>query len=147
MRRVVEHKSDAEHYTADACIVWCFDNRFLELLEKVIRTHRFAHVDRIRVAGGAKGLASPGSSYEQEYVLSQIAKSLALHNPPQIILMVHSGCGDYGKKFASREEEEAFYFGELYKAEAVLSEFLKERRPEIKIVKYFADFDGVLEIS
>ena len=146
VRRIVEHKSETDHYHADACIVWCFDNRFSALLEEFKRAHNFAHTDLVKVAGGAKGLSSPGKPYERKYVLDQIAKSLTLHHSKKIVLMVHSGCGDYGRKFDERINEEKFYFGKLNKAETVLKEFLKTTRREAQIFKYFADFDGLVEL-
>lgn len=145
MRKVVEYKSKADHYSADACIIWCFDDRFSSLLKEFKRASNFNHTDVVRVAGGAKGLSNPGQPYERDYVLSQIEKSLALHNAPKIVLMVHSGCGDYGKKFADREVEEQFYFEELDKAWTVVMEYLKNKRSKVKVLKYFANFDGVFK--
>lgn len=134
MERVFNKKSDAGHYKADACIVWCFDDRFSPLLESFMREKQFSHTDLIKVAGGAKDLASPADASSREYLLSQIAKSIKLHHTPRVILMAHSECGAYGGSV-----DENFYVAELKKA----ADIVKEKFSEISIESYFADFAGI----
>lgn len=50
----------------------------------------------IRVAGGAKCLATPDPESERDFVLEQIPKSIRLHGTDRVVLMVHSDCGAYG---------------------------------------------------
>src|SRR5208282_4717604 len=52
--------------------------------------------DPIKIAGGAKCLASPEHETDREFVLDQIRKSTRLHGTNRVILMVHSDCGAYG---------------------------------------------------
>ena len=52
--------------------------------------------DPIKIAGGAKVLASPEREADREFVLDQIRKSMRLHGTRRVILMVHSDCGAYG---------------------------------------------------
>ncbi|MBI2515213.1 hypothetical protein HYV91_03495 [Candidatus Wolfebacteria bacterium] len=139
-----------DHYRADACVVWCFDDRFAGLLEDFIKAKNFRRVDLIKVAGGAKDLVGFSDTItcdsKQSYLLDQIAKSIKLHQTPLVILMVHADCGAYGKKFETVLEEQEFYRGELNKAEAVVRKFLAENHLEARIEKYFADFEGLNKV-
>ncbi len=101
MNTILSFQSDKTHYTADACIVWCFDDRFSKLLDEYIKQQNFAHVDLVKVAGGAKDLASPDGEHARAYLLDQIAKSIKLHHTKEIILMMQSDCGAYGGNTAS----------------------------------------------
>ena len=146
MERTISEKIDPSHYRADACVVWCFDDRFSELLQKLIAAKGWKRADIIKVAGGAKGLASPASEAEREYLLDQIAKSVKLHQPPTIALMVHADCGAYGKKFSNDEEEFNFHKNELGQAGAAVGNFLSGKGLIAEIKKYYADFKGLVEI-
>jgi hypothetical protein len=147
MKRLIPEPVPEEHYDADACVVWCFDDRFTNLYTSFYRHEEFAHIDMVKVAGGAKGLASPAEQTEQAYLLDQIEKSLKLHHPPLIVLMVHAGCGAYGKQFPSKDEETEFYKAELEKAETTVNNFLAEKGKSAKILKYYADFGGLWELD
>ena len=62
MKNILPFRSPKEHYVADACVVWCFDNRFSVLLQAF--TKGVKNIDLVKVAGGAKALAgdpSPGA--------------------------------------------------------------------------------------
>ena len=134
MERVLNKKSDAGPYKADACIVWCFDDRFSPLLESFMREKQFSHTDLIKIAGGAKDFASLADTSAREYLLGQIANSIKLHHTPLVILMAHSECGAYDGSI-----DESFYVAELKKAANVV----KEKFPAILVESYFADFDGM----
>jgi len=144
MERVLNFKSEAHHYRADACVVWCFDARFSDLLEELIAYRGYKYIDLVKVAGGAKSLAS-GTGSEQAYILDQVSKSINLHNPKEIILMAHKDCGAYAKQFQNSEDELIFYGAELNEAMKVIEKLLQGVEQKIAIKKYFADFDGLLE--
>jgi len=101
--------------------------------------------DPIKVAGGAKCLASPEGSADCEFVLDQIRKSIRLHQTTRVILMVHSDCGAYGgleEAFdGDRERELQHLRDDLKRAIAHLSKAI----PGLKIDAYFVDFEGVWE--
>ena len=137
MKRIISAKIKKDHYKADACILWCFDDRFSPLLQQLIAAKNFKHVDLIKVAGGARDLAS------QTYLLEQIEKSIKLHQTPRVVLMVHADCGAYGKKFESLADEQKFYAEELRKAGEAVEKFLRKSNRKIKIERYFADFQGL----
>ena len=61
MKKVISFKSDRKHYNADACIVWCFDNRFGDLLSKFKKKFGLRYTDDLEVAGGAMNLVGYGS--------------------------------------------------------------------------------------
>ncbi len=143
MTNVLSHISSQDHYQADACVVWCFDDRFSALLGEVIALQRLGHVDKVIVAGGAKGIASPSNFEERDYLIDQIKKSILLHKTPRVILMVHAQCGAYGKAFSHSDDERAFYFDQLKCAKDVIHEALKQEYPHIVVDAYFAHFSGI----
>ena len=142
---ILRAPSDAHHYTAKACLVWCFDARFSGALEAYCNAQKWAlrDVDLIKVAGGAKGIASPADEYERAYLLDQIAKSVKLHNPARIVLMVHAECGAYGKHFANIEEEAAFYKAEAQRAKTIVTDYCTKNNIHAEVEGLFADFDGI----
>ena len=99
--------------------------------------------DPIKVAGGAKSLASPELETDREFVLEQIRKSMRLHDTKRVILMVHSDCGAYGglaEGFGGDAKAEAAHHQrELALAAANLAKAI----PGIKIQAYFVDFEGI----
>ncbi|MBI4119250.1 MAG: hypothetical protein HY456_00195 [Parcubacteria group bacterium] len=148
MRTIVEYKTNRAHYKNAPCIVWCFDDRFDGLWNafvEYLKHNGFAHKDPVKVAGGAKDLASPDGEYKRRRILWDIEASIKLHNPPWIGLMAHADCGAYGKKFENQNEERAFYASELEKAVTTVKNFLRSRNIELPVIKYFADFEGLHE--
>lgn len=149
MKKVVSQLVPEEHYKADICLVWCFDDRFRKLREEFIRENGFKYVDFILIAGGAKDIASPDKDSNCEFILDQISKSIALHHTPLVAFMVHAGCGAYsasGVKFGNKDEEIEYLKKELEKAETALKEFLSRNNQGAEIKKYLADFDGLYEL-
>ena len=138
MQKIISCQSGAEHYVADACIVWCFDDRFSGLLAKLLKS--FKHADVVKVAGGAKALAG-NTSPDQDFVLGQIKTSIRLHKTKRVILMLHRDCGAYGgsKSFSSVEAEKDYYSSQL----AAAKQFLAAEAPTVPIDACFADFDGL----
>jgi len=125
MDNILDLASDRAHYKADACIAWCFDDRFSGALEAFTKHRGYGTIDLVKIAGGAK---------EIDFVIDQVGKSIKLHHTPKVVLMVHNECGAYGGS-----TDPAFYKGELEKAkEAVLASF-----PGVEVEAIFADFDGL----
>jgi carbonic anhydrase len=142
MKKVLEYLSDKDHYTADACVVWCFDERFTRLLSEFKKKENLNTVDLIKIAGGAKDIASPTRESDREYVLDQIHKSIALHHTKQVVLMVHNECGAYGGN-----TEIDFYVRELELAREVLKKYFQEVNMNILISLYCADFQCLSKIE
>src|SRR5438477_4094428 len=96
MKKVFHFDAPREKYQCDAAIIWCFDNRFDLGFRKFLKRAGVANSDPIKIAGGAKCLASPERESDCEFVLEQIRKSIRLHATRRVILMLHSDCGAYG---------------------------------------------------
>jgi hypothetical protein len=92
MEKVFHFDAPRENYQCDAAIVWCFDNRFDLGFRKYLKRAGIIYTDPIKVAGGAKCLASPELESDREFVLDQIRTSIRLHQTKRVILMVHSDC-------------------------------------------------------
>jgi carbonic anhydrase len=143
MKKVFHFEAPRERYLCDAAILWCFDNRFELGFQKFLKRLGVAHPDPIKVAGGAKCLASPNREGDREFVLEQIRTSMSLHGTKRVILMVHSDCGAYGGlagAFQNDSKAEAVHHeSELQRAAANLSQAL----PCLEIQGSFADFEGI----
>src|SRR4029077_1704842 len=120
MKKVFHFDAPREKYLCDAAVVWCFDNRFELGFRKFLKRIGVVNSDPIKIAGGAKCLASPELESEREFVLEQIRKSMRLHGTRRVILMLHSDCGAYGglaDGFAGdAAAERAHHHGELRRA-------------------------------
>ena len=143
MKKVFHFDAPRQKYHCDAAVIWCFDNRFELGFRKFLKRIGVANSDPIKIAGGAKCLASPDLETEREFVLEQIRKSMRLHGTRRVILMLHSDCGAYGGLaggFAGnvRVEAERLH-AELRRA----ADHLGTAIPGLKIDAYFVDFEGI----
>jgi hypothetical protein len=144
LRKLFHFEAPREKYVCDAAIVWCFDNRFELGFRKFLKRHGVVYADPIKVAGGAKCLASPDNEGERTFVLDQIRKSVKLHGTRRVILMVHSDCGAYGglEAFGNDSERERIHHrDELRNAAAAVSQAI----PGILVDGYYVDFEGIWE--
>jgi len=143
VEKVFHFDSPREKYHCDAVVVWCFDNRFELGFRKFLKRIGVFNTDSIKIAGGAKCLASPDHETDREFVLDQIRTSMRLHGTRRVILMLHSDCGAYGGldggfKGDARAEAD-HHHAELLRA----SGNLKKAIPDIVVDAYFVDFEGV----
>jgi carbonic anhydrase len=142
MRKVFHFDSPREKYHCDASVVGCFDNRFDTACRKLLKRIGVMQPDPIKIAGGAKALASPEQEFHRDFVLDQIHKSIRLHETERVILILHSDCGAYGglagRFQASADAEAAHYREEFGRA----TEFLKNAIPEIKVQCFYLNFEG-----
>ncbi len=145
MKKVFHFEASREQYHCDGAIVWCFDNRFELGFRKFLKHIGIMNSDPIKIAGGAKGLASPERNVEREFVIEQIRTSMRLHGTTRVILMLHSDCGAYGglaQGFGGDTAAEAAHHkAELRRAAANVLEDI----PGLEIQAYFVDFEGVWE--
>jgi hypothetical protein len=138
VKKVYHFDAPREKYHCDAAILWCFDNRFELGFRKFLKRIGVANSDPIKVAGGAKCLASPELETDREFVLEQIRKSMRLHGTRRVILMVHSDCGAYGGLAGfggDARTEAAHHQRELARAAANLLQAI----PGIEVQGYFVD--------
>jgi hypothetical protein len=144
MRKVFHFDAPREKYACDAAIVWCFDNRFELGFRKFLKRSGIVNTDPIKIAGGAKSLASPKLESDRTFLLDQLRTSIRLHGTQRIILMVHSDCGAYGglERFGGDTQAEA---RELKQELDRAAECIEREIPGIRVDKYFVDFEGVWE--
>jgi hypothetical protein len=143
LTKVFHFEASREKYHCDAAILWCFDNRFELGFRKFLKRIGVLNSDPIKIAGGAKSLASPERETDREFVLEQIRKSIRLHGTKRVILMLHSDCGAYGGLAGgfggdSRAEAE-HHHAELQRAALSLAKAI----PGVEVEAYFVDFEGV----
>lgn len=146
MTKLFHFDAPREKYHCDAVIVWCFDNRFELGFRKFLKRIGIVNSDPIKIAGGAKSLASPDHESEREFVIEQIRKSMRLHGTRRAILMLHSDCGAYGGLAGfdhNPARERAHHRAELQLAAQNLSHAI----PGIVIDPYFVDFEGVWALA
>ena len=145
MKKVFHFDAPREKYQCDAAILWCFDNRFELGFRKFLKRVGVVNSDPIKIAGGAKCMASPDHESDREFVLEQIRKSMRLHGTRRVILMLHSDCGAYGGLAGGFSgdavAEAAHHEGELQRAAANLRNAI----PGVEVQGYFVDFDGIWE--
>jgi carbonic anhydrase len=147
VKKVFHFDSPRDRYSCDAAVLWCFDSRFDLGFRKFLKRIGIVYADPIKVAGGAKSLASPDPETDREFVLEQIRKSIRLHDTKRVILMVHSDCGAYGglaEGFGGDAKAEAAHHQrELALAAANLAKAI----PGIEIQAYFVDFEGIWDVE
>jgi carbonic anhydrase len=140
---VFHFEAPREKYHCDAAVLWCFDNRFELGFRKFLKRIGVVSPDPIKIAGGAKCLASPESERDREFVLEQIRTSVKLHGTRRVILMVHSDCGAYGELadafHGDAVAESKHHEQELRRAAAQLRSAI----PGIDVDGYFVDFQGI----
>ena len=147
MKKVFHFDAPREKYHCDAAVVWCFDNRFQLGFTKFLKRLQVSNSDPIKIAGGAKCLASPEQETDREFVLEQIRKSIRLHGTRLVILMLHSDCGAYGGLvggFGNNARAEAQHHEQELRDAA---EFLQKAILGIDVQAYFVDFEGVWAIE
>lgn len=127
----------AEHH-CDALVLHCIDFRFHGAIRSFLVNERhLASYDLLTIPGAAKHLTSAGSPERKKGLLEDIAISLRLHEPRQIVIINHVDCGAYGGRaaFSSEQEEASAHRAAL--AEAVAT--LQQNFPGKDIVGFLAD--------
>jgi hypothetical protein len=147
MTKVFHFDSPREKYHCDAAIVWCFDNRFNLGFTKFLKRIGVVNADPIKVAGGAKCLASPELERDREFVLEQIRKSIRLHGTKLAILMLHSDCGAYGGLAGGFGGDARLEAERQNKELQLAAANLWREIPEIAVQAYFVDFEGVWAVE
>jgi carbonic anhydrase len=147
MKKIFHFDSPREPYRADAVVVWCFDHRFHLAFAKYLQRSGVLNTDIVKVAGGAKSLASPARETDREFILGQIRTSIRLHRTQRVILMTHSDCGAYGGLAGGFDgdaaKEAGYHEAELRRA----AECVQEAVPSIDVGCYFVDFEGVWTVA
>ena len=136
----LEYKVTSEHYTADACIVCCIDDRFTPMLKRFARQKGYLKIDWIKVAGGAKDFDD--TSTVHAYLRKQIVKSLELHHTKRVDIVIHTDCGAYGG-----DNNDVFSVTELERIRSEIKTELHENGYDVSVVAYLATFNGLYEVK
>jgi hypothetical protein len=143
MRKILDFHSPSAWYACDAAILTCFDSRFDAICLELLQRLNIARPDTIKVAGGAKTLASPEEEFHRAFVVDQIHKSIRLHGTGRLILTLHSDCGAYGRLSGGfrgdAQAEMAHYCAEFERSK----EFLRGTFPKLQVDCFVLGFDGV----
>ncbi|HWB86765.1 MAG TPA: carbonic anhydrase [Bryobacteraceae bacterium] len=136
MEKIFHFDSPVEVYTADACVITCYDARFDAAIRQFLKRRGILTFDQIKIAGGPKVLGAPDSESDRTFVLSMIGISQRLHHPPRLLLIAHKDCGAYPGVSRERIAED------VQSAAA----FLRAQQLSLSVETYFADFDGIYSI-
>ena len=125
-----------EIYTADACVISCFDARFDLATRKFLKRRGIVTFDHVKIPGSAKSLAAPECEGDRDFVLRMIRTSIRLHRPARALLVGHAECGAYEGVAID------IVTADLLRA----AEILRASEPSLAVECYFADFDGVYRL-
>ncbi|MGD0497679.1 MAG: carbonic anhydrase [Bryobacteraceae bacterium] len=120
-------------YTADACVISCYDARFDLAVRKFLKRRGVFTFDHVKIPGGPKALAAPEQETDRDSAMRMIRMSLALHHTGRVLLIGHRECGAYPGVEAD------VIIADLARA----ADCLRAAEPLLPVERYFADFDGV----
>ena len=137
MEKVFHFDSPQEVYTADACVISCFDARFDLALRKFLKRRGIQTFDHIKIPGSARSLAAPESAGDTDFVLRMIRTSMRLHRPNRVLMLAHADCGAY------QGVPTSLVVADVVRAAGVIL----TAEPSLAVECYFCDFDGVYRIQ
>ncbi|PWU12648.1 MAG: hypothetical protein C5B51_00270 [Terriglobia bacterium] len=137
MEKVFHFDSPREVYTADACVITCFDARFDQALRKFLKRLGIGLFDHVKIAGSAKPWAAPEGDADAEYLLRALRTSIRLHAPRRLVLIAHNDCGAYPGVAPE------IVAADIARAAA----FARKAEPSLDVESYFADFDGIYRVG
>lgn len=120
-----------------AVVVSCIDFRFVEPIRRFLAERELTGaVDLIAWPGGAAALATP----DRDAIIDSIRMACELHDPAEIVLVVHHDCGRLGGSacFAGPRAEIAT----LESALAIAGEIVAEQFPALRVHLVRFDFSG-----
>ena len=139
MQKVFHFDSPAEVYTADACVITCFDARFDLAIKKFLKRRGIVLFDHVKIAGSAKPLADSQAAGDSgcATIVNAVRTSMRLHRTNLVLIMSHNDCGAYPGVPA-----------DVVAADAVrAAAFLRTAEPSLNVESYFVDFDGVYRVE
>lgn len=137
MEKLFHFDCPREVYTADACVISCFDARFDLAIRKFLKRRGIVTFDHVKIPGSAKSLAAPECEGDRDFVLRMIRTSIRLHGSPRALILAHSDCGAYPGVPID------IVAADVVRAAGVLL----ASEPSLTVECYFADFDGVYRIG
>ena len=137
MEKLFHFDSPTEVYTADACVISCFDARFDQAIRKFLKRRGVMVYDNVKIPGSCKALAAPACESDRDFVLGMVRTSIRLHHSERAILIGHNECGAYPGMAPDA------IAADILKAAQVLS----AAEPSLSVECYFADFDGLYRVQ
>jgi hypothetical protein len=137
MEKLFHFDSPQEVYTADACVISCFDARFGLTIRKFLKRRGIVTFDHVKIPGSAKSLAAPECEGDTDFVLRMIRTSIRLHSPNRALILAHRDCGAYSGVPLETVIDDVVRAAEIIRA----------REPSLAVECYFTDFDGVYRIQ
>ena len=90
MEKLLHFDSPRAVYTADACVISCFDARFEPAMRRFLKRRGVLTFDHIKIPGSVKALAAPVCDADRDFVLRMVRTSLDLHHPSRVLLIAHN---------------------------------------------------------
>jgi hypothetical protein len=137
MEKCFHFDAPEEVYTADACVISCFDARFDLTIRKFLKWSGIQMFDHIKIPGSARSLAAPECEGDRDFVLRMIRTSIRLHHPRRALILAHSDCGAYPGVPID------VVVADVVRAAGVVL----ASEPSLAVECYFTDFDGVYRIQ
>jgi hypothetical protein len=137
MDKLFHFDSPQEVYTADACVISCFDARFDVALRKFLKRRGIAIFDHVKIPGSAKSLAAPECEGDRDFVLRMVRTSMRLHHPARALILAHNDCGAY-----HGVPPDGIVADVVRAAQVLLA-----AEPSLAVECYFMDFDGVYRVG
>lgn len=121
------------HHTCNAVVFLCIDWRLHPEADDYFRA-KLGTFDPLTTAGGIKDFFAEDGG--EGYLVGQLAKSVLLHDPEEIVLTIHTDCGAYGgsKAFDSREDELANQRAELQRTAILVAKKYPTKRISLYIL-------------
>lgn len=136
MEKVFHFDCPREVYTADACVITCFDARFDLAVRKFLKRRGIVLFDHVKIPGSAKPWAVDGDA-DAGFLLRAVRTSMRLHNPSRVVIVAHNDCGAYPGVPPETVAADA----------ACAAKFLRSAEPSLGVESYFADFDGIYRVG
>jgi hypothetical protein len=137
MEKIFHFDCEREVYTADACVISCFDARFDLATRKFLKRCGVMTFDHVKIPGSAKALSVPDNDNDRDFVLRMVRTSMRLHRPRRVLMLAHQDCGAYPGIPAP------IVCADLCQAASVLL----AAEPSLSVECYFCDFDGIYRVS
>ncbi|SRR6266481_3108332 len=137
MRKLFHFDVSPQVYTADACVITCFDARFDLAVRKFLKRRCIFTYDNLKIPGSGKWLASPECDAGRDCLLQMVRTSIERHHAERAVIIGHNECGAY-----TAPSPEAITADVLRAADV-----LRTAEPALSVETYFADFDGIYEIG
>jgi carbonic anhydrase len=137
VEKIFHFDSPVEVYTADACVITCFDARFDLAIRKFLKRRGIQLFDHVKIPGSAKPWAAPDTDGDVDVLLRAVRTSIRLHQPRRAVIIAHNDCGAYPGIAPEVVAGDA----------ARAAGYLRSQEPSLKVESYFADFDGIYRIE